>query len=280
MINRRDILQGAGGLALAGLTRPVRGAAGLNLADPADRLTAIAKLRGSTDDRLAIGWVMGRRYAVVEHRAVPMLDILAATFARYRRRDPATFEVRTLEVAFFTDLDTGELLERWRNPVTGTVVDVPQTRMGPSDVVLTVEGLTVENPSGEAAGLEIRHAFQPPVTHGGDVWITEEIRIYGAAREPGGRPFAYNENTTYQARRSDLDDPAQAMVPAHVSFQSLVTYRPWMGFGDTPGHTLARGNGRRARAITELPAPYLALLRRHHPDVLRDPLAVLEAAPD
>jgi hypothetical protein len=273
MTDRRTFLAGAvalaaGSVAPAGWARP----AGLDLANRGDLLTALAKMRGATDERLVISFVIGARYAVPEHRLVPMMGILAATFSRWRRLDADAFEARSLEVAFFTDLATGKLLEKWTNPVTGTVVDVPVTRMGPSRVVITADGLTVDSPAGEAAGLVLKHVFQPPVTVGDQVWITEQINVDGP---PGPRPFVYNELSTYTARKSDLDDPAKAAVPTDVQYQSLITYRPWMGFGDTPGHTLARGAGRRASRVDELPPYYLELARRFHPDVIADPLAAL-----
>jgi hypothetical protein len=229
-------------------------------------------MRGATDDRLVISFVIGARYAVPEHRIVPMMRILAATFSRWQRLDAETFEARSLEVAFFTDYATGKLLEKWTNPVTGTVVDVPVTRMGPSRVLVTAEGLTVDSPANAAAGLVLKHVFQPPVIVGDQVWITEQINVDGP---PGPRPFVYNELSTYTARRSDLDDPRQAAVPTDVQYQSLITYRPWMGFGDAPGHTLARGAGRRATRSDELPPYYVELARRFHPDVIADPLAAL-----
>ncbi len=272
MINRRTTLAGLGAIALAATTRVAWPAAGLDLGNWRDRLTALAKMRGSTDERLTIGYVIGTRYAVPDHRAIPMMGILAATFSRYRRVSAEAFEARTLEVAFFTDAETGRLLERWKNPVTGAIVEVPQTRMGPSRITMTADGLTVASPSGEATGMELRHRFLPPVMVGDDVWITEDIRVDAA---PGGRAFVYNEFSTYHARKSDLDDPARATVPTRVDYQSLITYRPWMGFGDAPGHTIARGAGARVTGIGELPPYYLELLRRHHPDVAADPLAVL-----
>jgi hypothetical protein len=201
-----------------------------------------------------------------------MMGILAATFSQYRRLDADTWEARALEIGYFTDLDTGKLLEKWRNPVTGTTVDVQQTRMGPSRIVITADGLTVPRPSGEAAGLELKHVFQPPVVVGDNVWVTEEIHVDGP---PGPRPFVYNELSTYYARKSELDDPARAAVRTQVQYQSLITYRPWMGFGDTPGHTVARGAGVHVAGIDELPPYYLELTRRLHPDVLKDPLALL-----
>ena len=49
-----------------------------------------------------------------------------------------------------------------------------------------------------------------------------------------------------------------------------------MGFDDIPGHTTARGSGGRVAHIDELPKYYLELCERYHPDVLNDPLAVLD----
>jgi hypothetical protein len=275
MLDRRALLTGLGAVALAAAARPAWPLAGLDLANRRDLLTALVKMRGATDERLVIGYVVGARYAVPEHKAIPMMGILAATFSQYRRLSDDSFEARALEIAYFTDLSTGKLLEKWKNPVTGVTVDVPLTRMGPSRATLTADGLSVANPSGAAAGLRLNHVFQPPVVVGDSVWVTEQINVDGP---PGPRPFVYNEFSTLCASKSELDDPARATVPTQVQYQSLITYRPWMGFGDTPGHTLARGAGQRAASIGELPAYYLELTKRFHPDVLRDPLAALAKA--
>ncbi|MCC5795231.1 MAG: DUF1838 family protein [Chromatiales bacterium] len=280
-MNRRHLLQGVGSLAVAG-AMPLRAGAGtprrqLDLAQRSDLLQALVKMRGATDDRLVISFVIGTRYAVPEHNAIPMLGILAATFSQYRRVDDDTWAARALEVAYFTDLQTGQLLETWENPVTGRVVEVPQVRMGPSDIIVTADGLRVPTPSGEAAGLELRHSFNPAVVVGDHVWVTEDIRVDSGTAGPGGRPFVYNEMSTYQASLDALSDPALATVPTQVQYHSLITYRPWMGFGDSPGHTIAHGAGARVERFEQLPKYYIELTRRHHPDVYRDPLSVLNS---
>jgi len=193
MLNRRSVLAGLGGVALAGTLRPARALvgspAGLDLGNRRDLLTSLAKMRGATDERLCIGYVVGARYAVPEHRVIPMMGILAGTFSQYRRISDDAFESRALEIAYFTDLETGKLLEKWKNPVTGTTVDVPLTRMGPSRVILTADGLTVPKLSGEAAGLQLKHIFQPPVIVGDDVWITEQINIDGPSSTTNSAPI-------------------------------------------------------------------------------------------
>ncbi len=275
MIDRRQTLLALGGFALGTAVRPAWAAPQLDLANRQDRLTAIAKMRGSTDGRLSIGFVIGTRYAVPEHNAIPMLGILAATFSQYRRVDADSFEARSIEVAFFTDLASGRLLETWKNPVTGKVVDVPQTRIGPSLIRMTADGLVVPQPGGGPSGFTLTHRFLEPLVVGDDVWITEDIRAQGG---PAEQPFVYNELSTYHARKSELDDPAVAAAATRVDYQSLITYRPWMGFEDAPGHTIARGAGARVAGVESLPGYYLELARRYHADVIDDPLGVLASA--
>jgi hypothetical protein len=277
MIDRRSVLQLFGGLGLAATGWPAIGATGLDLSDRDDFLTAAIKIRGSTDDRLCMGYVMGTRYAVVNHKATPIHGILAATFSRYRKIRDDAYSAAALEVAFFRDINTGKLLETWTNPFTQKTVEVPQIRMGPAALVITADGLTVDSPAGEAAGMEIVHRFKPAATNGNDVWITEEISVEGSPPGADAKPFVYNEMSTYHALRSDLNDPSKATVQSNVSFHGLVTWRPWMGFGDIPGHTTASASGRRVNRIEDLPKYYLELCEKYHPDVLNDPLAILDS---
>jgi hypothetical protein len=277
MLDRRSLLRlfGTAAFGATGIGNAVA-AQGLDLSRPDDFLTAVIKLRGSIDDRLCMGWVIGTRFAVVDHVAIPMMGILAGTFSRYRKIRDDAYSAKTLEVAYFTDLDTGRLLETWQNPVTGKVVEVPQVRMGPASLIVTAKGLTVERAAGEAVGMNLQHRFRPAVIRGDDVWVTEIITVDGKRSEPGAKRFVYNEMTTYHGLIPDIENPGQATVPTHVSFHGLVTWRPWMGFGDTPGHTTAHGTGRRASRIEDLPEYYLELTERYHPDVLNDPLSLLK----
>jgi hypothetical protein len=279
MINRRGMLQMLGGLSLGATAIPTFGAGELQFDNPPDFLTAITKMRGSTDDRLVMGWVIGTRYAVVNHKATPMMGILAATFSRYRKINPTTYEARALEIAYFTDLRTGKRLETWQNPFTGKTVEVPLTRMGPARLLMTADGLQVET-TGEASGMVLHHSFRPAVIQGDFVWITEEINVEGLRPGAESKPFVYNEMSTYQSRLSDLENPALATVPTHIQFHGLVTYRPWMGFGESPGHTTAQGAGLRVERVEDLPPYYLELTERLHPGVLDDPLAALDPDSD
>lgn len=246
----------------------------LDLTKPADLLTAIIKMRGSTAPKLSMGFVIGSYYGIVDDKAMPLFGVLAGTFSEYRQIDAETYKARALEVAYFTDIDTGQLMETWDNPYTGETVTVPQTRMGPSTTLVRATGLEVQRPAGEAIGMDLKHRFRPAVTVEDQVWVTEEIQA--VAGIPGRKPFVYNEMSTYHSNRGDLEDPNQASVRSNVEFHSIISWRPWMKMGDRPGHLTGRASGRHVKSYDELPALYQSLNQQHHPDVAENALALLK----
>ncbi len=276
-LTRRDTLAVASGTLLSSTVgSSAQAAERLNLNNEDDLLTALVKMRGSTDGGISMGWVIATTYAVVENLATPMWNVLAGTFSRYRKTSDVAYEVRSIELAYFTDLETGRLLETWTNPFTNQEVDVPQTRMGPATIVMTAERLEIPNPVGEAAGMFIKHRFRPAVTVGDDVWITEEIQVDGPPLAPGAPKFAYNEMTTYHSTLTELADPDAAGAATSVQYQSLVSWRPWMAFSDIEGHTISHGSGKHIHRVEDFPKQYLELTAKFNADVLNDPDAVLD----
>lgn len=271
--SRRSVLGGAAASALLiGAGRPARAA--LNLDDPGEYLTAVLKMRGAVDGSLSLGWVMGHRYAIVNGKATPIYGLLASTFANYTRIDAETFEMRSFEVAYFTDLATGKLLEKWTNPFNGKVVDVPQTRMGPSVVPVKPGGFDLsDNP--RMGHMDANHMFRPAVTLRDDIWITEEIKIAGDPPNSGPVPFRYNEMTTYNASLTDVQNDDLATVPTKIQYQSAVGFSPWNAMGDIDAINMGRGSGTRVARVEDFPPYYLELTEKYHADVLNDPMAIL-----
>ncbi|MBT4741364.1 MAG: DUF1838 family protein [Rhodospirillaceae bacterium] len=272
---RTALALGAGGMAALTSGAPRSASAAMpNLDNPADFLTTVVKMRGATDGSIAMGWVMGQRYAVFDGRITPMFGLLASTFFKYTRIDELTFEMRSFEVAYFTDLATGKLLEKWENPFTGEVCDVPQTRMGPSIVPVKPGGFDLTSVPSMGA-MDASHFFRPAVTQGDDIWITEEIKIAGDPPNSGPSKFRYNEMTTYNAKLSDLAKPDLATVPTSIQYQSIVGFSPWQKMAGVEAMNMGRGSGKRATRIEDMPPYYIELTEKYHPDVLNDPEAVL-----
>ncbi len=81
--------------------------------------------------------------------------------------------------------------------------------------------------------------------------------------------------TNYGAKISEVLDPARKMVSTEVSYSDTVNWLPWMNMGDRPGVILGNATGRTVPSMDDLPPKHLALTRKHHPDVLDDPMALL-----
>lgn len=278
MASRRELLKtGAGGIILSGLGVPALAqAATPDLTDPAEFLTAFVKMKGAVDGSLAISWLKGRRYAVTDGNTTPLFGIMSVTFFTYTRVDRLSFEMRSLELVYHTDLTTGKLLETWKNPATGKVVEVPQTRLGPSVVLIKPSGHDLSNNPGTMA-MNATTVFRPALVVGNDVWITEEIKVAGDPPASGDTPFRYNEIKTLYAKLSDLSKPGRVSVPASTQYQSLVFARTWAGMEGGNSMQMSNCFGHRAERVDDLPPYFLELIETYHPEVLSDPIGSLNS---
>ncbi len=253
-----------------------RGAAAqpdIDLLSPQQRLRAFMMMRGALDDRLVVGFVSGTYYGVVGDKMTPLYGLAAATFSRYRPMADGGYAGVGLEQAYFTDLDTGKVLETWLNPYTGETVTVPETRFEPR--ALTIDQNLRFGPPVTAPGVTVDQSVLPPQIIGDDIWFTERIL---SEIEPAGadKAFHYNELTTMHASRADVMNPDAKRVPCDTHFSATVGWRPWLKMADRPGHLLGDGQGRYGVAVDNLPPVWLEATLRSRPEIIHDPLAVLE----
>lgn len=250
-------------------------AAGLDWSKPETQLEALIKMRGALDGRLVISFLEGVYYGVMETRLTPLYGLSAGLFRRYARRDDGGYDYANFELVYVTDLDTGELLSTFTNPYSGRTGKPPQTRLGPSNLTITPDRRVVRE--GPAQSAVTFHRFRPAQIVGEDVWIVEE----SAVQAPAPMNFAFNEVLTYRARLADLAAPGAMHVPTDVHFTPVIGWRPWQGMEghEAAGRSHVTGScaGRVVTSLNELPARYLRWTEEFHPDVLKDPLALLDS---
>jgi hypothetical protein len=264
-------LAAAAGAGLA--VQSAQAAPSLDLSDGKKRLRAFMRLRGSLDQSLVAGCISGRYYGVVGAEVRPLYGVTASTFVRYRELPDGRFEGFTYEVAYFTDLETGKVMDRWANPYTGETVDVAHTFTKPARVVIG-EDLVIR-PEPAIPGLQIRHATLSPLIIGPDLWWTEEVLT--EAQIPGmAKPLHYSELVTLQTSVAELASNKTSRVTCRNAYSSVVNWRPWLKMGDAPGHLMGNGAGAWGVATKDLPAAWIEATKERHPDVLADPGARLE----
>lgn len=249
-----------------------------DLNNPNDLLTCQVKLRGSLDERMVIAWIRATQYAVVDTVLTPLYHLLNASFQKFSRIDDNSYGIAMLELAYFTDLHTGEPLSEFTNPFTNETGSVPPALFGPNHVSLTAEGLQAPEhfPFGT---LTFEGQLGPGYTDGNEVWIREETLVKMTSDNPAFGNYIYNELVTYCGSWVDANDSSILSVPANVTYNTTSNWRPWMMPGETPGHIMSEGYGKKVSSVDELPADYLALARRLDPQVIADPEKVLTAPP-
>lgn len=257
-----------------------------------DLVTAVRKMRSSTDGRLRSGWLKAKRFSYIDGDITPLLTLLAGTISTSRDNGDGTFDINVVETTYYLDVETGELLDTLAMPGTGKVVDVPLYRSGPAAVTVGVKTAISELATGEEGvvnedgkegtaafapkgDVKLERSVGPAVIDGNTVWIqTEEYgRVFPT--DPKDVRVFYKESAIWQGELDELVDPTVQAASAKLSYSAASSWRPWMEMGDIKGHTMSSGIGATCNSLTEMPEEWLRLTRKHHPDILDDPEGVL-----
>jgi hypothetical protein len=278
-LDRRHLLL-AGAAATASSLLPVSHAtaAELDLDDPWGRLNALAKLRGSLDGGMVMWWMQGVRYGVVDNVLTPLFNMLVGSFLRTKPMPGQGYELTMLELSYFTDLQTGAVLDTFTNPYNGKLCQVPEQRLGPYPVMMTPSGVVL--PKVPAFGdVELTTKLGPAIVQGDQVWIRDDSTVKVDSEHPMMGKHTYTELVTYHGRLSDINNPALSSAPADIAFQSVTSWREWMQADGVGGHTLARASGAKISRVEDFPREYLAAARARHGAIMDNPEAALDTPP-
>ena len=250
----------------------------INLKNPADILAAQVKLRGSLDGAAVMWFMRGTQYGVVNLEPTPFYNLCNGSFQRITQIDKNVFQIKMLELSFFTDLKTGEPLREFTNPYNGKSCEMPSEIFGPITVSITLEGLQPpENfPFGTLTfdgGLGPAHAIVD------DLWIREETKVRMRSANPSFGDYFYNEIVNYRGSLAEVSNPAVNCAAATIDYHTTSNFRPWMQMGDLEGNLESQAVGKKIAGVEDFPEDYLGMTRKLFPDFIADPIAVLDAPP-
>lgn len=292
LLTRRNVIKAGITSSLLGpaLLAPqqVSGKDAIDVNDPASVLLTVSRMRGSLDGRITMGWLKARRYGVIDAELTPLLGMVTGTFARHKLLENGAIETHSFELAFYTDLDTGEVLDTLTMPYTGKTVKVPRLLLGPSRGITRPKFHEVIETFDEEERTESEEAMRPPGStrferwlgpvekKDDDLWITQASTAVRIPADAQARKIVYSESVTSQARYSDAIQPGLGTIPATLSYTGVSSWRPWMEMSDHPGHTTSHGIGGKTFDVDELPDDYRAMAERFYPKALADPGSILD----
>jgi hypothetical protein len=208
---------------------------------------AYARLQGDLDWGIQkYFWFKGYVMAVQPDKRIQ--DLIGAEgfgVIRLRERPGGVIERLCREIVLYTDPKSGEVLEEWKNPLTGETVSVVHVDNDPFNY--TIEeffplppqfgGLNQEKPP--------RIPFVLPWYQHGD-WLAMEIHIhllYPNAlqpdkwpRESSGPMAQVSEFFQHHVRAADMQNPKLTTLDYNGTWNRTTPWLPWMLMGQAPGH--------------------------------------------
>jgi len=272
-IGRRKFLVYASAVPFAarGFLRPAHAA--INFADPEEGHKANVKLRGSLQNEWVWRHYWGESYAVLPNGApIPLYKFEGLIKAKWTDNGDGTHTELLFDLAGHTDWETGELLERFENPITGVTNQAMHIWDGPNATTYSKFGpiypWTVESPKDPVA--------LPWKVIDGSVWLTERGNFERPhPLDPAEWPLASSGpktvsmvNVTLTADLTDLENANLVSAPHSMKWTAMRSWMPWLLLGQRPGLMLTIGMGRKISGPTAISGSMKKIIDSLQPNYL------------
>ena len=290
------LLAGLAGAALPSL--PLRAGTGsaapslsgphLDLMTPQGNARAYALMQGSLNpDVTSYSWYTGR---VSGHRpgeaGRDLMRIIGMGAVRLLplSGEPGWMMLRK-ELGFFTDLKTGEVIDRWYNPYLDEEVEV--VHLANPAINSAIKPYVREQGLYESVGApdELK-PFVLPWQQVGDRAMTEihaHIRAKNPLdpatwpRESSGAEVSISDSNSFNVALADLQNASLRKIESFGHWSHSRPWQPWMLMGQAEGHIQYSCFTGSSASLDRMPTQIVALARARFPDFLEAPREVSKA---
>lgn len=262
-------------MSFAGCKAWVPPALSMDVNNPEDLHIMHRKLVYTMDDRLVYWNIDATRMGFKDGILTPFWRVHAGIIYKLRTMAPFRYEVQALLKVFYTDLETGELLQIFDNPYTGQKHNVVQPGLFHSKRIFGLRGVEkVErkrDPSEPPAGrIYTNDAIGPAWVNGDDVWLNADSIRRENVPNHYGHLLQINDWNTYHGSLAELSNPHITSASATHNFNDINTFNsPWMGMRNVENAwSISRGFGRKSHSVSDMPEKWKALVAQTNPELL------------
>lgn len=245
---------------------------------PEHNTLAFCKLMSDTRDGVEnCGYFKGNVLAYVgpSNRLEPLFGYEGFGMTRTEQIGEYSWRKFHKEVAYYTDLKTGKVMDSWYNPFIEEQVDVVQVH---NDTVNSTWAPTYSFGVGPD---KVSFPFVFPWVVMGDNAIVDfgvnithpsVLRPDQWPRESHGDVTQVMEAIQIHTRVSELMDPTRTSLQVSGSWQRIAPWLPWMLMGQAPGHLFYKTVTRRMEeGIDGLPDHIRQYTEKNYPDYFSAP---------
>ncbi len=286
-LNRRTMLQILTAGSLAGLVAPARAASreAFDFADPGDNLKGFLKLTSSLADEPIVGWYSGMVFGNVPGEILrPLFRLEGFGVGETVRQDDGSYRSSWKEVGYYKDVQTGRILEDWKNPYNDELCDVMHIH---NEAVNTVYATSFPElpPLSETSDFEMQFpnysgtgsAFVLPwQVMDGHITLWNDFRgkiknVLDPSvwkRESTGEYIRITEMFQYVGDYAEFIDPKRDGIDYTGAWNRLAPWLPWMLMARHPGELFYRCTTTKMKTFDQLPRDILAYTEKHYPQYL------------
>jgi hypothetical protein len=296
-LTRRELLAAAGAAAAVTLggarasAAPASGLRDLGLDTGDGNARLMTRILANLDStRAKHGWYRGRVMGVAPGAAArDLLGIMGMSSQRaLPLPDRPGWMLLQREVGFFFDLGTGQVVDRWVNPLNEEAVDV--LHIANPSVSRDIEPMErdarfYDDPVRAAASAK---PFLLPWQTAGDRLFVEQHGHFWArnpldpavwVRESSGPMLQVSDMLSYNVSLARAQNRRITSLEHWGAWSHVRPWQPWMLMGTAPGHLLYNCFTGSADDLRGIPADIVALTRERFPDFLTPPEKRTKAEP-
>ena len=237
-IGRRQFLQfaGLGGALSATPFTRARDANSLPLSDLEAHVRMRGNPRGERNYWYYKGTVFGNAWGEATQ---PMLGVQGISFNTFEKLSDGSYRNTLTEAGYYSNVETGEVGGPVTNPFTGEDYE-PEHYLSPQTIIFAPDLSVRPDIPSLPPGLEYRGSIAPTRVFGDRVITSEDLFVRMPhpqfEDDPERLPFTVQTSlATFTASRRDLLDESADFIPCQFNYQTLATFRAWMGMGRRQG---------------------------------------------
>lgn len=266
---RRAFVAGTGLVGLMGATDALPRVAGVlpqNMPDltvPETNLRALVRVTASLKPCDVPWWYDGTIYGVVTgENPRPLLKFEGMELYWMQPLGDGAYELIGNTVTFFRDVETGQMIDRFRNPYTGKENAVPAAVQGGG----SGRGFNYSVNGIRATRFMEQLPAKPLVLD----WscARDTVWLHNTTAYPPGLPPPRLQRQTMFVSLSAFLDQRLDNVPAVFSSTVFMPWLKWMEMGEQPGHLVWHASGAKLDSIRDLPPEYRQRAEKEYPQLM------------
>lgn len=293
-LSRRSLFGAIGSTAVLATIAPASAKQGgtirpLDVHDPRENLYGFAKMWGTIGEKAVLSGYQGTQYAIVgDKRAKPLFGYAGFGNIRNIIRPDGSVKVMGKECGYFTDLESGEILDHWDNPWTGERVEVFAFLNDRFRGTLGLERKVFKVGDSETANNDIGKAkkgdpFLLPWQAIGDQYLlgwdyaheyTNPVTPEGWPKASTGHRVNPSEHFTLFTPRVEIDDRSISSARYHAGFMRQAPWWPWMRMGQSgvKGVLMGRMHSYKITGgMDDVPRAIRRRVEKDRPDLFEEP---------